>query len=307
MSGLFAGFDNLWDLATAVNNALLYASVLLALGSLLLLAWMPWPAAVRGSVVRQGRAAALLALLAFGFALALAGGAATDGEGGWPFARPAWEIALRSSLGQSAAFGAVASVLALWALGLRSFGVPAALARQLAAALFVASLASTGHAATAPPQRVMAATVAAHVIAAGFWGAALWPLAATSRRLSARDSGALLDVFASRAVGVLIMLIVSGLVLMLVQVSAPRYLFTTAYGQRLCLKLLAVGALLWLAARNNLSLTPALQGGDTRAAEPFRRSALTELALMGMVVVLAASLTIVEPPRSLLPVPVSSH
>jgi copper transport protein len=296
-----------WDLATAANNALLYAAVLLALGSLLLLAWMPWPEDLRATVVRQGRVAALLALPAFGLALALAGGEATGGAGGWPFTGLAWDIALHSSLGRAAGFGAVAILLGYWALGIRAVGAPASLARQVAAALFVASLATTGHAAAAPPQGVMAASVAAHVIAAGFWGAALWPLAAAAARLEPPASGELLERFASRAVGVLIMLIVSGLVLMLVQVDRPRYLLTTAYGQRLSLKLAAVAGLLWLAARNNLSFTPALQRGDARAAAPFRRSALTELALMGGVVLLAASLTVVEPPRSLMPVPVPAH
>jgi copper transport protein len=298
--------DAAWDLATAANNALLYGAVLMALGSLLLLAWLPWPAELRATVVRQGRLAVLLALPAFVLALALAGGEATGGAG-WPFAGLAWEIALHSSLGRAAGFGAVAIPLGYWALGIRAFGVAGSFVRQLAAALFVASLATTGHAATASPERVMAATVAAHVIAAGFWGAALWPLAAAAVRLEPRASGALLELFASRAVGVLIMLIVSGLVLMLVQVDRPRYLLTTAYGERLSLKLAAVVGLLWLAARNNLSLTPALQRGDARAAVPFRRSALTELVLMGGVVLLAASLTVVEPPRSLMPIPVPAH
>jgi copper transport protein len=272
----------------------LYGSVLLALGSLLLLAWMPWPAGVRGTVVRQGRLAALVAGVTFVLAIGLVGAQASGGDGDSPVGRAAWQIGLESSLGRSAGFGVPAALLALWALGSRS-----AIAQQLAAVLFIAAMVVTGHAATAAPLRVMASSVALHVGAAAFWSAALWPLATASRILPALECGALLEVFASRAVGMLITLLVSGLVLMLVQVGPLRNLVTTSYGIRLSGKILLVLALLGLAARNNLVLTPALLRDDARAREPFRRAALAELGLIVLATALAASLTLVEPPRSL--------
>ncbi len=283
--------DFVWALAGALNAALLYGSVLIALGSLLLLAWTPWPASQRATVVVQGRLAALGVLVAIVLALGIGGAAATAGTDTPPWDPAAWAIAARSSLGRSALYGGAGAVLGWWALATRS-----ALFQQTAGALLVGSLVVTGHAATASPVRVMASSVALHVIAAGYWSAALWPLAAALRRLPAPESARLCDAFAARAVGMLIMLIVSGLVLMLVQVGTVHNLITTPYGIRLALKLALVAGLLGLAARNNFTLTPSLQRGEAGAAASLRRSALVELALMALVTLLAASLTMTDPP-----------
>ena len=73
----------------------------------------------------------------------------------------------------------------------------------------------------------------------------------------------------------------------------------TDYGVRLLLKLALVAAILGIAALNKFVLTPALQSDKPGAAQSIVRSIRLEALLMALVIAVAATLTMVRPPRAL--------
>ena len=128
-------------LPTFLNRVLLYASMLLAAGSALLLLIMRWPAAVEPRLRRQGRIAALVAVFAFVVAMAFGGADIVAGGPGALFAGATWAAAMKSTLSVSAAIGIPGALLAAWAFGQR-----AEWALWGGFALLIASFLVTGHA-----------------------------------------------------------------------------------------------------------------------------------------------------------------
>jgi copper transport protein len=268
--------------------------VLLALGSALALVLMQWPAASATAIARQGRVAAVIATIAYITSLAFGGADIVAGGASALVSEAAWSAALKSTLATSALIGVPAALLALWAFGSRQ---PWALWGS--AGLLVASFLVTGHAATAPPVALAATTVALHLAGAGFWFAALRPLAAAASTESAEVAARTMDQFSTRALWLVGALLVSGALVSWIQVRTPTALLATDYGIRLAVKLGLVALLLAFAAYNKWRLTPALHAAGAGAGPSMARSIRFETIVMMLVVAAAASLTMPTPPRAL--------
>jgi copper transport protein len=285
-----------WWVAVAANRFVHYAAVLLALGSALVLLWLRVPAPADDATFRQGYLASLVAIAAYLLAIAF-GGAEMVSGGAAAFLSPkAWAMGVKSTLLPSAVLGVPGAALLAWAFRQHRLGGPL----WAGGALVLLSFLVTGHAATAPPVWLMATNVALHLVCGAFWFAALLPLTVAVRRLDGPASGALLVQFSTRAAWTVALLFVSGLIVSIVQVRSWDQLFGTDYGLRLALKIGLFLVLLALAAANKVAFTPAVVRGDASGVRRLRGSMRVEYGLMLAIVLAAASLTVVTPPRALL-------
>ena len=285
---------SLWVWPTYLNRIVLYAAMLLAAGSALLLLVMSWPASVEPGLRRQGRIAALVAAGAFVVSMAVGGADIVAGGPGALLSGAAWSAAMGSTLSVSAAIGIPGALLAAWAFGRR-----AEWPLWTGFALLVGSFLVTGHAATAVPVWLAATSVGLHLVGGAFWFAAFAPLVATAKVSAAPDAARVMDQFSSRAVWLVGLVLVSGLVVSWIQVRSPANLLTTDYGQRLLVKLGLVVVVLAMAFWNKSRLTPALARDGAAAGANMARSIRIESGVMLLVVAAAASLTLPTPPRAL--------
>ena len=285
---------SLWVLPTYLNRIVLYAAMLLAAGSALLLLVMSWPASVEPGLRRQGRIAALVAAVAFVVSMAVGGADIIAGGPGALLSGAAWSAAMGSTLSVSAAIGIPGALLAAWAFGRR-----AEWPLWTGFALLVGSFLVTGHAATAVPVWLAATSVGLHLVGGAFWFAAFAPLVATAKVSAAPDAARVMDQFSSRAVWLVGLVLVSGLVVSWIQVRSPANLLSTDYGQRLLVKLGLVVVVLAMAFWNKSRLTPALARGGAAAGANMARSIRIESGVMLLVIAAAASLTLPTPPRAL--------
>jgi copper transport protein len=207
-----------------------------------------------------------------------------------------WKAAAATSLGPSL-LTAVAS-MAAGLIALRS--ASGSRARTLSALAMIGvglALALSGHAATAPPQWLTRPTLFLHGIGVAFWAGALIPLAA----MALRPTEGLLAVvirFSRCAVPVVGVLVLTGFVIAVIQLTNFAALIETRYGIILSVKLTLVVVLLGLAALNRFRLTPALAGGPFNA-RPLARSILAECAVMLAVLAVVAGWRFTPPPRAL--------
>lgn len=226
-------------------------------------------------------------------ALAVMAAQAMDltGEGLRALGTPAaWTLALASPFALTAALAVCAAALAASAR-------KALILAAWASAAF--SFAAAGHAARADPVALMAPLVFAHGLALIFWAGALPGLL---RALRTPDAQAQMERFSRLALPLVALLVLSGAALTWRQVETPTALIGTAYGTLLIAKLLLVAAVLMLALRHKLRLTPALAQTDT-ARPVFNRSLKLELALMIAILALTAGFRLTPPPRALAAMP----
>jgi copper transport protein len=207
-----------------------------------------------------------------------------------------WSAALATSLGPSLLIAIVAMAAAWFASR-----IPATtFARALTALAMTAvgfSLATSGHAASAPPQWLTRPSLFLHGVAAAYWVGALAPLAAMAWRRDDRLLRALKQ-FSAIAVPLVVLLVLSGLVLSIIQLESFGALIETQYGIILSIKLVLVVLLLALAALNRFLLTPALVSGN-RDTRPLLRSVLLECAIVACVFTVVAGWRFTPPPRAL--------
>ena len=168
-------------------------------------------------------------------------------------------------------------------------------ARVVAAATVLLSLTVVGHATWLGA--VTGVLLAIHLGGIAFWLGALLPL----RRmcLMAPETGlqslaVVADRFGRLAQVIVSGLLAAGLIYAALLLGSVTALLTTGYGLALLLKILLVGALLWLASRNRLRIVPALVDGDASAAAALRRiidlEVITVLAILALSAVLTSSL-----------------
>jgi copper transport protein len=285
-----------WAIVVALTRAVHYASVLLAVGSALFLLWLRIPDAIAAVTRLQGLWAAGMAAIAYVLAIPWGGAEMIWGSPAafsWP---AAWAMGAKSTLMPSALLGLPGALMLAFAFALAQRGV----LLWMGTALVLASFLITGHAATAQPVGLMATSIALHLICGGFWFAALVPLIRAVRICESSVATAVLVQFSTRAMWTVVALFVSGLVVSVVQVHAVDKLWATAYGQRLVAKIGLFLVLLALASANKLVFTQAVARADARGTSRFRNSMRVEYALMIGIVTVAASLTLVPPPRALL-------
>ena len=179
----------------------------------------------------------------------------------------------------------------------------------LLAALALALVAATGHAAAVTPDaRGPIAVDALHLLATGVWIGGLVPLGALLAT-AARDGGADARPYAvltarrfSRvALGCVAVLVASGLVNALVQVGGIPALVGTTYGRLLLLKLGLLVPLVVLGAVNRRTLIPRLAGEAVAVGRPAMRrlaaSVGVEAALAAAVVAVVATMSVTPPGR----------
>ena len=141
----------------------------------------------------------------------------------------------------------------------------------LVAVLLLAAFDDTGHVSTLPGFAQVALVL--HVLAVFLWIGALYPLLQLSRVDDAVRVQRLMRRFGALALGIVAVLVVTGVYLATQLVDAPRDLFATAYGRVLLLKLFGVYALLMFAAMNKMLLVPRLVSGAPAAAGQLRAAA----------------------------------
>jgi copper transport protein len=159
------------------------------------------------------------------------------------------------------------------------------------------SLATSGHAATAPPKWLTPTLVFVHGVAIAYWVGALAPLVVMARR---RHSSLprVLRQFSTGAVPLVALLVLTGVVLAIIQLESFRALIDTWYGVILLVKLGLVVLLLALAALNRFFLTPAvvLDGENTQT---LGGSVLLEFLLVVCIFIAVAGWRFTTPPRAL--------
>jgi copper transport protein len=214
----------------------------------------------------------------------------------------AWASGFATSYGWTAALAALAMLIGLATLRVRTRLAGAVLAVG-ALVLVGAALAASGHASTAAPERVSRTVVLLHGICVAFWVGSLIPLWAIVRAGGHDDRA--LDRFSRLIPLPLAVLVGTGLYLAWVQLDRPDALWTTAYGEILSGKLLIVLALLSLAAANRFVLVPRLRAQPSAGA-PLARSIAAESALVLLLLGAVAGWRFTPPPRALIAAEASS-
>jgi copper transport protein len=109
----------------------------------------------------------------------------------------------------------------------------------------------------------------------------------------------LLRRFSIRAVAMVALLTIAGVILSFVQVERWGAFITTDYGLILAAKIALVGLLLCLAAANRWRYTPAISRGNEEARRRLRVTVKLEIILAAAIIAAAAGLGSVPPSRSL--------
>ncbi|SDK12350.1 MULTISPECIES: copper resistance CopC/CopD family protein [Bradyrhizobium] len=207
-----------------------------------------------------------------------------------------WKAALGTSLGPSMLIAIAAMAVARFAWQSPTMTVAWGLT-SLAMIGVGFSLATSGHAATAPPQWLTPTLVFVHGIAVAYWVGALAPLVVMARRRHNALPRALRQ-FSAAAVPLVGLLVLTGLVLAIIQLESFRALIDTWYGIILLVKLVLVVLLLALAVLNRFFLTPAvvLDGENTRT---LGGSVFLEFLLVVGILIAVAGWRFTTPPRAL--------
>jgi putative copper export protein len=202
----------------------------------------------------------------------------------------AWIIHAAAATAALAAFGlAVREVSGSWALAM--IAIPG----------LAASPALSGHAvAVQPLQPIPIIADILHVAAGGTWIGGLLVLfaaglpAAHSGRPLADQFERLVAAFSPVALASAAIILATGAFASLIHIGAPADLITTRWGQLLTLKIAAAFAVAAFGARNFLRLRHRVL--EPAGAEHLRRSAVAELAIGAIVLLITAFLVAASPP-----------
>ena len=225
----------------------------------------------------------------------------------WSAGFVAWLVALSALMTPLAAGWRTALIPRPVTLGATGVGLPSVRVRwplmavgvPLVALLALPALA--GHATIQHPVWLFAATNVVHVAAMSVWlgglvgllaGALTLPLDDADPAVGTRALAAALARFSPIALGCVVVLIATGVVQTLIEVSAWSQFVDTGYGRAIIVKVLALTVLVALGARQRRRSIPAVRAALDAGAPPARPARLlvqtlaAELAVL--VVVLAA-------------------
>lgn len=286
-------------LAAAVVRTVHYATLLAGVGGGLFLVLVSGPWSALNERLKLGLCALLLtsaaaAVLLVGLAGAVLQGGPITGLG----SASAWATGAASTTGISAGLALLALLGCAAGLVLEARHGAGRVLLVTGALLGAASLAATGHAATAPPRWLSTLLVGVHGVMAAYWIGALWPLAMALRTEPPAEAARLTRRFSRLAVGGVAVLVVAGAGLSVLQIGSPSAVVATEYGRIWLGKMLVVAGVLLLAARNRLWLTPALDHGGHGAAFRLRQSIATEAVFMALVLALTSLFPLTPPPRA---------
>jgi copper transport protein len=282
-----------WVVLAALNRWALYALMLISAGSALFVLLTPIPQRVADAALNFGKRTAPFAAVCFVAALGLGGAEIMAGGLNTLWSGSTWTMGANTSLGRSAALGVPAMII-LWA----GFTWRLKMLLGIGAAGGIVSFLVTGHAATADPVWAASMAVAVHLTGAAYWVGALFPLYYAMRDCDSTAAGDIIVAFSYRAVGFVLAIVASGVIIIWIQPVSLEALFSTTYGIRLCVKIGLFGLLLALAAYNKLILTPRILSGSGQAREHLRQVIRVEYVLILLVLAAAVTLTLTEPPRT---------
>jgi putative copper resistance protein D len=163
------------------------------------------------------------------------------------------------------------------------------------AVVLIASFGDTGHVSALPGLAHKA--LALHVLAVFLWIGALRPLLHLSRTPDLPKVQELMRIFGVQALGIVAVLLVSGLYLATQLLQTPAELLTTPYGRVLLLKLLGVYTVLMLAAMNKLLLVPRLLSAGS--ATGLQKSIRMEWIVALLVLAVTSWLTTITGPAGM--------
>ena len=283
-----------WAIAAILAKALEYGTAMLALGGPLFIVTFQ---EAHKDVLRIARVIAIaaaflcVALLAlrFGIRSARISGMGVDGMTDTMMLGLIWE----STLGSAAVMRGLGALLVLTvAFG----GTFASVIALIGSVLIAVSYTQVGHS-LGDPRWVLACLLTVHLLAVGFWIAALAPL----HQVAKQDfGGAILYRFGQIASLTVPMLVLVGLTFAWLMSGSLTLVLSTAYGWTLLIKVIFFSGLLSLAALNKLKLVPALENGNAHAASKLRRSIKIEGFFVLLILFSTATLTsITTPPVNL--------
>ena len=267
------------DALAAGAKVLLYAALLGCAGSVFAMATLPRSTALEHYARRLTQRAAIGTLVMAAVCALLLyfqlGGSGDD---------PALNAVFASGRGAALCLQVVGALLLLVMPGDAG---PRSGIRLSNAALLPASLAISGHAATAG--LLNALVVLVHASAAAWWIGSLVLL----RRCWAQDEGfaEAVKAFSARARKVVLALVVAGIVLVATLVDFSAAGLFTPYVGLLLLKILLAASVLAIANDNRRRLTSRVLAGDTSAAAALCRRIDVELVLIALVLVVTSVLT----------------
>jgi putative copper resistance protein D len=135
-----------------------------------------------------------------------------------------------------------------------------------------------------------------HLLGAAFWLGALTPLLIALRDGDGSQIAAIASRFGKLAVGVVVLLMAAGIGVLWILIRDAATFWSSDYGRMIAVKLFGVAALLSIAARNKLYLTPKLLKGDRKALIQFRRSVQTEIIIGALILLITAAFTTITGP-----------
>ena len=162
----------------------------------------------------------------------------------------------------------------------------------LAAVAAITFHVGAGHAATGPwPSTVTITAQTVHFAAAGIWFGGLAALLLGIRGEPSAAAGDEVRRFAVVAAVALVAVVATGTLRAIDELSSFGQLFTTGYGRAILAKILLVGVIAVIAARNRRSVAEAAS-----ELRPLRRRARLELGLAGLALAVAALMGTLAPP-----------
>ncbi|HTK00892.1 MAG TPA: copper resistance protein CopC [Bordetella sp.] len=283
----------------AITAVALLAGLLFGIGGM---AFDAWATQYDPGGCRKHLPALLLAAVAGPISLGLQGLDALGAPWSAIATSASWHAAMSTSYGLLVWTAEAAVLMALFACATGSARWRRVLA-LLSVLLLGASLASSGHAATATAGNAARIAVFLHIMAVVAW---LGALACLPVLLRAGYGDTPLRRFSTAAVGIVVLLVATGMLLAWWQLREPADLWRTAYGRILTAKLLLVLGLLALGAVNRWRWTGATLRGDMGALRLLVRNTRWETVLAIGILCAVALWRFTPPPRAL-PQDMSMH
>lgn len=275
------------DGIAALVKALLYGALLSAAGAPLAAASLRSYADVADSAARIMRRAAIATLV-----LSVTAALLLFVRLGGQFDQPTLGAVFSSGAGAALALQLAGAALLLVPVTDDASGR----AWPLSAALIMtASVAFNGHSAAMSPAAGLLAM--AHVTAAAWWVGSLWLLRRACTETEFGNLARTVTRFSKLASVIVAALAIAGIVLIVALVDFASSPWLTDYVLALGAKLALVALLLGLAIYNKFRLTPRLTH-DRQAAAALHRTITAELAVIGGILIVTATLTTYFSPES---------
>jgi putative copper export protein len=267
------------DYFAALNEALLYASLLSAAGVPLAAAWLRAPEIIGQHATSFTWRSATLVIV-----LTLTGTLLLFARLGGAFDGPTLGAIFNSGAGAALALQLTGAALLFAPVDEESGDGW----RMCAALAMTASFAFNGHAAAVGVMAGLLATI--HATAAAWWVGSLWLLRRVCVSAKVDDVARLVDRFSTLAIRIVAGLVLAGIVLIIVLIDFEASPLLTEYVLVLSVKLVLVALVLGLAIYNRVQLTRRLRA-EGGAAFALSRTITAELLVIGVVLLVTAVLT----------------